>query len=149
MTIFPKCRGKKNTKPSLQRQHEVFFMIRIIIAGSRDFNDYALLEKALREYITSRKINPDEIEIVSGHARGADSLGELFAKNNKLQLAKFPAQWDKYGKSAGYIRNREMADYALQETGVLFAFWDGQSRGTNHMINFSREKGLEVNVVQF
>jgi hypothetical protein len=124
-------------------------MIRIIIAGSRDFNDYALLEKALREYITSRKINPDEIEIVSGHARGADSLGELFAKNNKLQLAKFPAQWDKYGKSAGYIRNREMADYALQETGVLFAFWDGQSRGTNHMINFSREKGLEVHVVQF
>lgn len=124
-------------------------MIRIIIAGSRNFNDYALLEKALREYIASRKINPDEIEIVSGHARGADSLGELFAKNNKLQLAKFPAQWDKYGKSAGYIRNREMADYALQETGVLFAFWDGQSRGTNHMINFSREKGLEVHVVPF
>ena len=124
-------------------------MIRIIIAGSRNFNDYALLEKALNKYIEDTKINPDEIEIVSGHARGADSLGELFAKNNKLQLTKFPAQWDKYGKSAGFLRNREMANYALQETGVLFAFWDGQSRGTNHMINFSREKGLEVHVVQF
>lgn len=124
-------------------------MIRIIIAGSRNFNDYVLLEKALNKYIEDKKINPDEIEIVSGHARGADSLGELFAKNNKLQLAKFPAQWDKYGKSAGFLRNREMANYALQETGVLFAFWDGQSRGTNHMINFSREKGLEVHVVQF
>ena len=124
-------------------------MIRIIIAGSRDFNDYTLLEKALNKYIEDTKINPDEIEIISGHARGADSLGELFAKNNKLQLAKFPAQWDKYGKTAGFLRNREMANYALQETGVLFAFWDGQSRGTNHMINFSREKGLEVHVVQF
>ena len=123
-------------------------MIRIIIAGSRNFNDYTLLEQSLMDYIAG-KFDPNKIEIISGGARGADSLGERFARECQLKLTRFPAQWDKYGRSAGYRRNTEMANYALKETGVLFAFWDGQSRGTNHMIEYSKERGLEVHVVRF
>lgn len=123
-------------------------MIRIIVAGSRNFNNYSLLEQSLMDYIAGN-FDPNEIEIISGGARGADSLGERFARECQLKLKRFPADWDRYGKSAGYRRNTEMADYAKQETGVLFAFWDGQSRGTQHMINLATTKGLEVHVVKF
>lgn len=123
-------------------------MIRIIVAGSRNFNNYSLLEQSLMDYIAGN-FDPNDIEIISGGARGADSLGERFARECQLKLKRFPADWDRYGKSAGYRRNAEMADYAKQETGVLFAFWDGQSRGTRHMINLATTKGLEVHVVKF
>lgn len=123
-------------------------MIRIIVAGSRNFNNYSLLEQSLMDYIAGN-FDPNEIEIISGGARGADSLGERFARECQLKLKRFPADWDRYGKSAGYLRNAEMADYAKQKTGVLFAFWDGQSRGTQHMINLATTKGLEVHVVKF
>ena len=123
-------------------------MIRIIVAGSRNFNNYSLLEQSLMDYIAGN-FDPNDIEIISGGARGADSLGERFARTCQLKLKRFPADWDRYGKSAGYLRNAEMADYAKQETGVLFAFWDGQSRGTQHMINLATTKGLEVHVVKF
>ena len=83
--------------------------LKVIVAGGRDFNDYELLKSKL-DYILQNKL-PD-VEIVSGAARGADSLGERYAKENNLGLHRKPADWDTYGKSAGYRRNAEMADYA-------------------------------------
>ena len=117
-------------------------MKKIIIAGSRDFNDYEFLKKKL---VNLRDLFIDDDVIISGHARGADALGERFAKEYNIPLKLFPADWNKYGKSAGYIRNKEMADNA----DVLVAFWDGKSRGTKNMINIAIDKGLEVHIVRY
>lgn len=87
--------------------------IRIIVAGGRDFDDYDLLSKTLTDYLD--KLEPwelDRVLFMSGGARGADRLGEKFAESCSFPFRRFPADWDKHGKSAGYIRNREMAIYA-------------------------------------
>lgn len=88
---------------------------------------------------------------MSGTARGADKLGELYAERVGVHIYRFPADWDTYGKSAGYRRNAEMAKFASGENnvGVLIAFWDGKSRGTKHMIDLAKRYGLKVHVVNF
>jgi len=115
--------------------------MKLIVAGSREFNDYDLLKKSIQENFQRCEVE----EIVSGTARGADTLGEQFAKEYNIQVKKFPANWDLYGKSAGYRRNVEMADYA----DALIAFWNGKSKGTGHMINIAKDKNLRVIVVNF
>ena len=111
---------------------------KVIVAGSRDFNDYTLLCSILDGLFPKR-----DIEIVSGSARGADRLGERYAEDRWLNCMKFPANWAKYGKSAGLIRNQEMADYA----DILVAFWDYSSTGTKDMIARAKKEGLEVHVI--
>ena len=125
--------------------------LRIIIAGSRDFNDYELLKKSAIEIITKKTMLPDLTRIVSGGARGADTLGERFANEMGLEISRFIPDWDGLGKRAGYVRNAEMAKFAVEDNsyGVLIAFWDGQSRGTKHMIDLANKYGLEVHVVNF
>ncbi|WP_303982932.1 DUF2493 domain-containing protein [Niallia circulans] len=117
--------------------------LRVIVAGGRDFNDYVLLKTNLDYVLRNRQV--DEVVIVSGKARGADSLGELYAKERGLEVSAYPADWDTYGKSAGYIRNKQMAE----TSHALMAFWDGKSRGTKHMIDLAKEKGLRVQVVPY
>ena len=80
--------------------------------------------------------------IVSGHARGADSLGERFANELGFPFELHPAKWRLLGKAAGMVRNAEMAKCS----DALIAFWDGESRGTRHMINFARKRGLDISV---
>lgn len=120
--------------------------IRCIIAGCRDFSDYSLLRDTANRIFRDRDIR--NLTIISGHCSGADRLGELFASRNKLSCVKFPADWKTYGKAAGPIRNRQMAEYASQQNGMLLAFWDGKSRGTRNMIQLAEEFGLEIHVVQ-
>ena len=72
-------------------------------------------------------------------------LGEKYAMERNLHVAYFPAKWDKYGKSAGYRRNTEMADYA----DALIAFWDGKSRGTAHMIKIAKERNLKIRLISY
>lgn len=122
-------------------------MYRVIVAGTREFDNYLLLRMKLTDYLLP--IPDEEIEIISGTARGADKLGEQYASDYNLKCIKFPANWNTYGKSAGYRRNAEMAKYASQEHGVLFAFWDGKSKGTKHMIDLGNKMGLEVHVVKY
>lgn len=116
-------------------------MIKLIIAGSRDFNDYELLKSTLDKVKSHFK----EFEVVSGKARGADSLGERYALENSLPIAEFPADWNTLGKKAGYLRNADMAEYA---DGCV-VFWDGASKGTQHMINLAKEKGLNLAIVNY
>ena len=118
--------------------------IKLIIAGGRDFNDYDLLEETCT-YMLSALINAYEVEIVSGGAKGADSLAQRFARSNRLKLTVMNADWDKHGKSAGYKRNQEMANYATH----VIAFWDGKSRGTKHMIDTAQRDGLKCKVVTY
>jgi len=114
---------------------------RVIVAGSRGFNDYQLLENELDRLLAHKP----EIVIISGTARGADQLGERYAEERGYPVEKYPADWDKYGKSAGYKRNQVMADNA----DALVAFWDGNSRGTQHMVNIARDAELNVRVIKF
>lgn len=116
--------------------------IKVIVAGGRDFNNYSLLRQKMDSLLANRL---PAVEIVCGKARGADTLGETYAKERGLQIKYFPAEWDKYGRSAGYRRNNQMAEYA----DAVVAFWDGKSRGTEHMINLAKEKGLAIRIVNY
>ena len=117
-------------------------MFKVIIAGSRGFTDYDLLTQTVDNLLTNIK---DNIEIVSGTANGADKLGERYAENRCLDVKKFPANWDTYGKRAGYLRNEQMAKYA----DALIAFWDGKSKGTNHMIELAENNHLKIRVIKY
>jgi hypothetical protein len=113
---------------------------KVIVAGSREFADYGLLKARCDAMLC----NKSDIEIVSGGARGPDSLGEKYAKENGLKLKLFPADWNKLGKAAGHYRNAEMANYA----DALICFWDGTSRGSLDMINKAKVNGLLVRIVR-
>lgn len=108
--------------------------MRTIIAGSRSINDIKDIEDAVK--LSGFNIT----SVVSGCASGADYFGEKWAKNNKIKLVLFPADWKRYGKSAGYKRNVEMAKNA----DALIAIWDGSSKGTKHMIDIATSKQLQV-----
>lgn len=125
--------------------------LRVIIAGSREFNNYELLKEKCIDRIAAHNPNALPVRIISGTARGADQLGEQFAKEENYLLSKFPADWDKYGKSAGYRRNVEMAKFAIdnRNKGFLVAFWDGKSKGTKWMIDIAKRYGLDVEVVLY
>lgn len=114
-------------------------MIRVIVAGSRKFNN---LQK-LRHELDRLDIHNIASEIVSGGARGVDSLGEEYAKAWNIPVKVFPADWETHGKKAGYLRNQEMAQYADE----LFAFWDGKSLGTKHMIDLALKHNLDVEII--
>ncbi|WP_010497817.1 DUF2493 domain-containing protein [Paenibacillus elgii] len=116
-------------------------MFKVIVAGSRGFSDYSLLRRKLDSLLT----NKQDVVIVSGTARGADQLGERYAKEKGYQISSHPANWDEFGKSAGYIRNEEMA----KEADALVAFWDGISKGTKHMIDLAHKHDLLVRVVRY
>lgn len=117
-------------------------MFRVIVAGGRDFNNYAGLAASL-DYLL-KNIN-DEIQIVCGMARGADKLGEQYAKERGYKVIYMPADWDIDGRSAGFKRNIKMAEYA----DALVAFWDGKSSGTRHMIETAKSKGLDIRVKRY
>ncbi len=116
---------------------------KVIVAGTRNFDDYKLLEVELINFLKGKK--PSEVTIVSGTARGADSLGERFAREKGCWVRLFPADWETFGKSAGYRRNADMAKFA----DACIVFWDGKSRGTKHMIDLAEREGLELKVVTY
>lgn len=117
---------------------------KVIIAGSRGFSNYKLLREQCNKYLREKK-KTSNIIIVSGGARGADSLGEKYAQDEGFDLEVYPAQWKKLGKQAGYRRNEQMAEVA----DALIAFWDGESKGTKHMIDIMNAKNLQVKVVEY
>jgi uncharacterized phage-like protein YoqJ len=82
------------------------------------------------------------IVIISGMAKGADTIGEQYAHERGYTVERFPADWQQYGKAAGPIRNRQMVDNA----DALIVFWDGQSAGTRNMIMMAKKKGLAVRI---
>lgn len=114
--------------------------MKLIVAGSREFRNYNLLSKHLDEINSKYGIT----EIVSGTASGADSLGELYAREHNIPIKRFPANWNKYGRSAGYIRNKDMAHYA----DACICFWMNKSKGTGHMINLAKEYKIRLRVVE-
>jgi hypothetical protein len=119
--------------------------MKIIIAGSRKITQKNIIFSAyfqgLANFVEDGcKLPLGNIEIISGGARGVDKIGEELAVYLRLELKVFPADWDKYGKRAGYIRNEEMAKYA----DALIAIWDGESKGTKHMIELAKKHNLRI-----
>ena len=112
---------------------------KVIVAGSRNFNNYELMRKRLDYYFSN--ITP---VIICGEARGADTLGRKYAEEHNYLIESYPADWSK-GKNAGYIRNEQMADVA----SAAICFWDGKSKGTEHMINTMKKLNKPVKVVKF
>jgi len=110
--------------------------MKVIIAGSRSITDkestFELLDKA-KEYFGSISV------VISGCANGVDKIGEEWAELNNIEVQRFPADWDKYGKKAGFIRNSEMAKAA----DGLIAIYDGISKGTKNMIDTMKKLGKE------
>ncbi len=108
--------------------------MRTIIAGSRTATRLSQLYQALEDAPWGVSV------VLSGKARGADALGERWAKRFRIPVEEYPADWNKFGNGAGYIRNAEMADNAE----ALIALWDGESKGTKHMIDLAERKGLKI-----
>jgi len=116
--------------------------MRCIIAGSRTITDWQLVAAAVAA--SGFPIS----QVISGGARGVDALGERWARRRGIRLRRFPADWSRFGRRAGTVRNEEMARAAAAapEGGCLVAVWDGVSRGTRHMIDLARQHGLAVYV---
>lgn len=127
---------------SLTGKEKDLVVFKLIVAGNRDFTDYKVVKESLDFFLRNVK-NKEAIEIVSGNAKGVDSLGERYAKENNLLLTCFPAKWGTFGNAAGPMRNAEMSKYA----DALVAFWDKQSRGTQSMVNLAKAGGLKVRIV--
>ena len=118
-------------------------MFNLLVSGGRDFNNYQLLKEKLNYYLSNK--NKEDIIILSGHAKGTDTLAEYYASETGIKLEIFPANWDEYGKSAGFIRNAEM----INKADALIAFWDGKSKGTKHAIDLAKKKNIRVVIVNY
>lgn len=114
--------------------------MKIIIAGSRDMKPSFAIEKQIDKIISSLG---SKIVIISGTARGSDHYGEEYAYKRKYEIEKYPANWEEYGKSAGYIRNNEMALIA----DMAIVIWDGKSKGSKHMIEAMKKLDKRVEVI--
>lgn len=103
--------------------------MKLLIAGGRDFTNRDVFNLALKRFLGC---HPEITELVSGMAKGADTLGIEWAKSHNIPIKEFP-YLSAFGKSGGPIRNKAMAEY-LAGKGVALIFWDGKSRGTKNMI---------------
>ena len=118
---------------------------RVVVAGSRDFTNYTLLCNSLTRILSKKREEGYKIIILSGRARGADKLGEKYAREQNISIETYPADWEKHGKKAGYIRNKEMIEVA----NACVVYWDGQSRGSAHTIRLAEEKGVPLRVIKY
>jgi len=108
--------------------------MKFAVVGSRSFSDYSLLCKALESF--------DIDHIISGAAKGADTLAAKYAIEKEIPLKEIPADWDKHGNAAGPIRNKQIVD----ECDQVIAFWCGKSRGTKSTINLSHKQKKPVHI---
>ncbi len=114
---------------------------RIIIAGSRHFTDRVLFEQVVDAYLGALDAAYEPI-ILSGHCSGADLLAEQYAKERQIRLEVFPAEWKRYKKGAGPIRNRQM----VKAADAVIAFFSG-GKGTASLLSLAEKRGLELNVI--
>lgn len=112
--------------------------MKVLVCGSRGFNDYQLLAKKLSEYNIT--------EIIEGGSRGADLLSKRYGYDNGIKVTEVKARWDLYGKRAGYLRNEQMVN---MNPDLVIAFWSGVSKGTKHTIDLAINKGIKLEVIYY
>lgn len=111
--------------------------MKTIIAGSRSITDFTFLVDAVREFDVAKK-EYKITEVVCGGAKGVDKLGALWGARHNIPIRLFPADWDRYGRKAGILRNEEMAEYA----DAAIILWNGKSSGTKNMIDLAKQYKL-------
>lgn len=116
-------------------------MKRKVIAGTRNFSNYDVarmyIDACVAEFIN------ENIIILSGCCKGADELGEMYAEERGFGIERYPAQWNQYGKRAGVVSNRKMAEAA----DLIICFWDGKSKGTKNMIECAKRLNKPVKIM--
>ena len=118
--------------------------MKIAIVGSRTFKDYNAMHAFIEEMLATMESSTIEA-VVSGGARGADSLAERYAQERGLQMIVVPTEWKKYGRRAGFIRNVDI----FRECDVCFAFWDGESHGTQQDIELCERMNKQCFIYRF
>ena len=108
----------------------------VLIAGCRDYNNYAEAKRYINRCIAEIR-KRYKITVISGGARGTDNLGELYAIENGFDVKKYLPDWERYGKSAGPLRNKIMVDKA----DFIICFWNGKSRGTASTVKYAIKTG--------
>lgn len=118
--------------------------MRIVVAGCRIYDNYDEAKSYISSCLSELKID-SEITFLSGCCKGADALGERYAKEYGYEIIKYPPQWDKYGKAAGIKRNIEMA----RNCDFIICFWDGRSKGTGSLIKQAEKwnKPLRIKII--
>lgn len=111
--------------------------MKLAIVGSRTFDNYEMVKQVLKDLNIT--------EIVSGGAKGADTLAERYATENNISTTIFKPDWDKLGRAAGMIRNKQIVNYAEK----VIAFWDGVSKGTKNSIDLAKRQGKLLSVEKF
>lgn len=123
---------------------------KIIVCGGRHFDNYYYLRSAVDDILSELDLGYDEIEIVSGNCSGADQLGERYAEEHDIPYNVFPADWSKYGKAAGPIRNSAMLDYAKNcEMPIVIAFVSPKSKGTLDTVNKAKKLGFKIYINEY
>jgi hypothetical protein len=111
------------------------------IVGCRDFTDYKKLCFEVDSFL--EEISEPCVAIVSGGAKGADSLGREYAEKHKLEIIEHFPEWEKYGKSAGFIRNKLIVD----DADAVIAFWDSKSKGTKSTIELTKKANKKLKII--
>lgn len=115
------------------------YAVRVLICGGRSYQDEAPIRAALAAL-------PADARIIHGGCRkGADSIADAAARQLALSVTVFPANWGKYGRAAGPIRNRQMLDEGQPDK--VIAFWDGVSHGTGDMVRRAMSAGVPVEII--
>lgn len=113
----------------------------VLIAGSRGFDDWRRLCETMAIYKRDHRIK----RIISGGAKGADKLGERYARRYHIPLLRIKPEWQKYGRGAGLLRNQELVDAADH----VFCFWDGKSKGTRDTMRKTKEAGKSIDIILY
>lgn len=113
--------------------------MKIAVIGGRDFNNDTLLNNTMDTYKSKISV------LVSGGARGADSMGENWAKRNNIPTDIYIPNWNKFGKSAGFIRNKDI----INNCDIVIAFWDGKSKGTANSIAIAKDLDKEIIIIKY
>jgi hypothetical protein len=113
----------------------------LAIIGSRNFTDEKLFKEKIIPILAHLE---EEVVIISGGAKGADTLAENYANQNNLKMIVIKPDWKKYGRGAGIVRNTEI----INQSDMVIAFWDGQSKGTKDSVSKAKKLGKVVHVIK-
>lgn len=110
-------------------------VFKLVICGSRDIKEDVTPYISVIDSLLKDKVETHRIVIISGCAKGGDLIGEKYAELKGYEIHRYPADWNRYGKSAGYKRNEKMVAVGT----AILAIWDGKSKGTKHTIDIARK----------
>lgn len=115
--------------------------MKLAIIGSRNFSDKSAATDAFRMIHAATPVSL----IISGGARGADRIGAQIAADFGIELKEYIPDWDKHGKSAGFIRNADI----IGNCEAVLCFWDGVSKGTAHSLSLAKKQKKKTIIIYF